>query len=105
MTTVAQNVVPVAKAHKNTVVANKTKKVKRRQKDHHNRKIRKNVVRDLEQNDDLALYQRTFQLLKDVYGVEELEWVENTKKQGNTACRRLFWIVYVTNILIYTGGG
>lgn len=77
MTTVATHVVPIKNtAHKNAT--NKTKKVKRRQKDQRNRKIRKNVVRDLEQQDDLALYQRTFQLLKDVYGVEDLEWVENS---------------------------
>jgi len=76
MSTVVHNVATL-KVTKNSVAPQKTKKVKRRQKDHRNRKIKKNVILSNDQHDD-ALYRRTFQLLNSVYGVEGLEWVEES---------------------------
>jgi len=59
-------------------VVSKTKKVKRRQKDQRKRKLNKNALRGhLPTETDEQIHRRVFQQMKDVYGLEQLEYLEN----------------------------
>jgi len=76
MSTVVNHVVP--KHNKPSTQPTKTKKVKRRQVDQRKRKINRHALQGVnvvDENDHTAFYQRTLQLLKDVYGMEDLEYV------------------------------